>query len=226
MLVLKTWPTPNGQKVQILLEELGVPYCADPVNILRGDQFAPDFLEISPNNKIPALIDDQPETAGGKVTIFESGAIMLYLSERHGRFLGQTPAARLKTLEWLFFQCASLGPMLGQSTHFRRYAKTPAPYAIDRFTAEAQRLYGVVDRQLQRSQWLAGNDYTIADMASYPWLVRFRRQGVDLDEFSNVKRWIAAVAERPAVQRGMEILKDAARTQVLDNEAHSTLFKS
>lgn len=224
MLLLKTWPTPNGQKVQILLEEIGADYQAEPVNILRGEQFAPDFLAISPNNKIPALIDQDGAGPGQPITVFETGAIMLYLAEKFGRFIPLNPPERAQVLQWLFFQNSSLGPMLGQVTHFRRYAKEPVQYALDRYGAEATRLYGVVERRLSEAAWIAGDEYSIADMACYPWLVRFRRQGIDLDTHPAVKAWIARMSDRPAVQRGMDVLKDAARAVPMDDQGHATLF--
>ena len=223
MIVLKSWPTPNGQKVQILLEELGIEYRAEPVNILRGEQFAPDFLSISPNNKIPAILDE--DVPDKRVAVFETGAIMLYLAEKYGRFLPANGPGRTDVLQWLFFQCSNLGPMLGQATHFRRYAKEPVAYAIERYTAEASRLYGVVERRLITNDWLAGDVYSVADMASFPWLVRYRRQGQDIDAFPHIKAWIARMSARPAVQLGMDVLKDAAREIPLDAEAHDTLFK-
>lgn len=226
MIHLYSWPTPNGQKVQILLEELGADYLAKPVNILRGDQFDPLFLAFSPNNKIPAIIDTDAAGGKGAVSVFESGAVLLYLADKHARFVPRSLRERTEVLEWLFFQCSSLAPMLGQATHFRRYAADPVPYAIQRYTTEAVRLYGVVDKRLGERDWLAAGDYTIADMAMYPWLVRFRRQGVNLDDFPNVKAWIARVSARPAVKRGMDLLKEAARDTPIDNEARETLFKS
>lgn len=224
MLLLKTWPTPNGQKVQILLEELGVPYRADPVNILRAEQFAPDFLAISPNNKIPALVDEDGAGPGQPVALFESGAILLYLADKYGRFIPSDPAGRAAVVQWLFFQCSNLGPMLGQVTHFRRYAQENVAYAVERYGAEATRLYGVVERRLSASEWIGGAEYGIADMACYPWLVRFRRQGMDLDAHPAIKAWISRMSERDAVKRGMDVLKDVARETPLDEQARATLF--
>jgi len=224
MIHLYSWPTPNGQKVQILLEELGIEYRATPVNILRGEQFEPNFLEFSPNGKIPAIIDS--DGAGSKsITVFETGAILQYLAEKHGQFIPSDVAGRTQVLEWLFFQCSNLGPMLGQATHFRRYAAEPVPYAVTRYTTEATRLYGVLERRLTGRDWIAANEYGIADMASFPWICRHRRQGQDLNTFPNLKAWLARVSERPAVLRGMDVLKDAARETPLDAQAHDTLFK-
>lgn len=224
MLILKTWPTPNGQKVQILLEELGVAYRAEPVNILRGEQFAPEFLAISPNNKIPVLVDEDADRPKGTRAVCETGAILLYLAEKYQRFLPVADPGRIETVEWLFFQCSNLGPMLGQATHFRRYAAEPVPYAVDRYTTEATRLYGVMERRLADREWIAADTYSIADMACYPWMVRYRRQGQDINAFSAVKAWIARMSARPGVLRGMDVLKDAARETPLDEQAHATLF--
>ena len=225
MLELHSWPTPNGQKVQILLEELDVPYRATAVNILRGEQFDPAFLAFSPNGKIPALVDPDGAGPGQRVTVFETGAILLYLAEKFGRFIPAGVTGRAETLEWLFFQCSNLGPMLGQATHFRRYAAEPVPYAVERYSTEATRLYGVLERRLAGRDWIAAGEYGIADMASFPWMCRFRRQGQDIEAFPNVKAWLARVSARPAVGRGMDVLKDAARDTPLDVQAHDTLFK-
>jgi len=225
MVHLYSWPTPNGQKVQILLEELGVEYVATPVNILRGEQFDPAFLAFSPNNKIPAIVDSDGE-GGEPITVFESGAVLLYLADKHKQFVPPGLRDRTEVLEWLFFQCSSLGPMLGQATHFRRYAADPVPYAIQRYTTEALRLYGVVERRLSGREWLAAGAYTIADIATYPWMVRFRRQGVTLDDFPNVKAWIGRVSDRPAVKRGMDLLKEAALDTPIDAQAREALFKA
>jgi GSH-dependent disulfide-bond oxidoreductase len=226
MIHLYSWPTPNGQKVQILLEELGAEYKATPVNILRGEQFAPEFLAFSPNNKIPAIVDVDGAGAGQSIGVFESGAVLMYLAEKFERFFPQSRRERTEVLEWLFFQCGSLGPMLGQATHFRRYAADPVEYAIQRYTKEAVRLYGVLERRLAGREWIAAGEYTIADIATYPWTVRFRRQGVNLDDFPNVKAWIDRVSERPAVKRGMDLLKEAAMDTPVDDQARETLFKA
>lgn len=224
MIHLYSWPTPNGQKVQILLEELGCPYQVHAVNILRQEQFAADFLAISPNNKIPAVVDE--DTEGHRVSVFETGAILLYLAEKFGRFLPLDGAKRTQVLEWLFFQSASLGPMLGQASHFRRYAAEPNPYAIQRYTTEANRLYGVMERQLDGQEWLAAGEYSIADIGAFPWICRARRQGVNIEDYPRVKGWLTRISERPAVGRGMDVLKEIAVETPLDAEAHATLFKT
>ena len=224
MITLFTWPTPNGQKIQIMLEELNERYDARPVNILRGEQFEPAFLKISPNNKIPAITDSDVVQDGVPLSVFETGAILIYLAEKSGKFLPAGGPQRAKTLEWLLFQCSSLGPMLGQATHFRRYAKQDVAYAIERYTNEATRLYGVIERQLEHTAWIAGEDYGIADIATFPWICRHRRQGQDLERFPRTKAWLGRVSSRPAVSRGMDVFKDVARQAPLDDEAHQKLF--
>ncbi len=224
MIDLYSWATPNGHKIHILLEELGLPYRVHGVNIGRGEQFAPDFLAFSPNNKIPALIDsDGPD--GQPVSVFESGAILLYLAEKTGRFLGTGPRARIATLEWLMWQMGSIGPMLGQAHHFRQYAPEKIDYAIARYTNEAHRLYGVLDRRLASQPYLAGDDYTIADIATFPWCRSAANQGIDWAEFAHAKRWFDAIAARPAVQRGVQVLADA-RPPEMDATAREQLFGS
>jgi GSH-dependent disulfide-bond oxidoreductase len=207
MIDLYFWTTPNGYKVTILLEELGWPYNVIPVHIGKGEQFAPEFLKISPNNKIPALVDhDGPD--GKPIEIFESGAIMMYLAEKSGwRFMPADLRQRSEVIQWLMFQMSDLGPMLGQAHHFRRYAPETIPYAVDRYTNEAHRLYRVIDKRLGQAPYLAG-DYSIADMATYPWLRPYKWQGQDLAEFFNLSRWYSDVRTRPAVQRGLAVLKD------------------
>ncbi|AVZ80512.1 glutathione S-transferase [Zoogloeaceae bacteirum Par-f-2] len=205
MITLYTWATPNGQKISIALEELGLAYRVRTVDITRGEQFDPAFLEISPNNKIPAIVDhDGP--GGAPLAMFESGAILIYLAEKSGRLLPNEPRARFETLQWLMMQMGSIGPMLGQAHHFRRFAPERIPYAIERYTREAERLYGVLDKRLADHEWLAGgHQYSIADIATYPWLARHAWQGIELAAFPNVRRWFDTIAARPAVQRGMEI---------------------
>ncbi|GLC94457.1 thiol:disulfide oxidoreductase [Cupriavidus sp. TA19] len=205
MIDLYFWSTPNGYKVSILLEELTLPYNVIPVHIGKGQQFAPEFLAISPNNKIPAIIDhDGP--GGQAISMFESGAIMVYLAEKAGcRFMPQDPRKRYEVLQWLMFQMGGVGPMLGQAHHFRKYAPEKIDYAIDRYTREARRLYTVIDRRLADSEYLAG-DYSIADMATYPWLRAHKWQGQDIADFPHLQRWYSAVRERPAVQRGVGVL--------------------
>jgi len=196
MIDLWTWSTPNGRKVSILLEELGLPYRANAVDITRGEQQAPGFLAVSPNGKIPAIRD--PETG---MALMESGAIMIYLAEKAGRLLPTEPAARYRTLEWLMWQMGGLGPMLGQAHHFLHFHPGKAPYAEERYHQEARRLYGVLDRRLADRDYLAG-DYSIADIACWPWVSRFEWQGIDLADYPDVRRWYLAIAARPAVQRG------------------------
>lgn len=209
MLDLYFWATPNGYKVTILLEELGLEYRVVPVHIGKGEQFDPAFLKISPNNKIPALVDH--EGPGGKsVALFESGAMMMYLAEKVGwRFMPADIRKRYETIQWLMFQMGSVGPMLGQAHHFRRYANERIPYAVERYSNEATRLYGVLDKRLGEAEYLAG-EYSIADMAVYPWLRPYRWQGQDIAAWPNLQRWYSAVRERPAVQRGLAVLKDRA----------------
>lgn len=208
MIDLYFWSTPNGYKVSILLEELGLPYNVIPVHIGKGEQFRPEFLRISPNNKIPALVD--PEGPGGApIALFESGAIMMYLAEKQGwAFLPQDLRARYEVVQWLMFQMGGVGPMLGQAHHFRKYAPEKIGYAIDRYTKEARRLYTVIDRRLAEAEYLAGDRYSIADMATYPWLRAHKWQGQDLADFPNLQRWYAVVRARPAVQRGLAVLEE------------------
>ncbi len=207
MIDLYSWPTPNGNKIHIMLEECGLPYRVHPVNISANEQFKPEFLAISPNNKIPAMVDsDGPD--GKPMSVFESGAMLVYLAGKTGRFLGKTDRARYETLQWLMFQMGGLGPMLGQAHHFRFYAPEKVPYAIERYTQEAKRLYGVLDKRLSQSRYLAGPDYTIADMAVFPWLRTWERQGVQMTDYPAVKKWFDAIAARPAVQRGVQVLAD------------------
>jgi len=222
---LYTWPTPNGQKVHIMLEELGLPYNVHAINIGAGDQFKPDFLKISPNNKIPAIVD--PHGPDGKpYSVFESGAILVYLAGKTDRLMGSSTAEKYRVLQWLMFQMGGVGPMLGQNHHFRVYAPEPLPYAIERYTNESRRLYGVVDRQLGDNEYVAGSNYTIADIAIWPWFHSYERQGVDLNEFPNVKRWFDVIGARPAVQRGMQVLADQRRPLEDDPKAREIMFGS
>ncbi|MEM5438904.1 glutathione binding-like protein [Paraburkholderia diazotrophica] len=225
MIDVYSWATPNGHKIHIMLEETGLEYKAHPINIGAGDQFTHEFLEISPNNKIPAIVDsDGPKRADGKpFSLFESGAILIYLAEKTGKFLPIDPAARYETLQWLMFQMGGIGPMLGQTHHFRVYAPQPIEYAINRYTNEAKRLYGVMDAKLGNTRYLAGNDYTIADIATYPWTRSWQNQGLQIDEFPNVKRWQEEIAARPAVQRGVEVLA-SERAPLMDEKAKEVLF--
>jgi len=219
------WPTPNGWKISILLEELGVPYDVHFVNIGAGDQFKPEFLKISPNNRMPAIID--PEGPGGEpISVFESGAILQYLGRKFGRFYPQDERARVAVEEWLFWQVGGLGPMAGQAHHFRNYAPEKIAYGIDRYTNEVHRLYGVMNKRLESNDYLGGSDYSIADMASIGWVVPYKNQGQDIEEFPHLKRWFETVKARPAVERGLELGK-AEREKVNlanDKDAQKVLF--
>jgi GST-like protein len=222
MIDLYGWPTPNLFKVTILLEELGLPYNAIPVDIGRGDQFKPDFLKISPNNKMPAIVDsDGPD--GKPMSLFESGAILMYLAEKSGRFMPQDMRGRYQVIQWLMFQMGGIGPMLGQVHHFRQYAPEPIPYAIDRYTNEASRLYNVVDKRLGEVPYLA-DDYSIADMAVFPWLRLYERQGQKLEDYPNLKRWFETIDARPAVKKGVTILADKRRAGPMDEKQREILF--
>ena len=203
MIDLYYWPTPNGDKITIFLEEAGLDYAINPIDISAGDQFKPEFLAFSPNNRMPAIMDHSPAHGGEPIGVFESGAILVYLAEKTGRFLTAYISGRKTTLEWLFWQVGGLGPMAGQNHHFALYAPEKLPYAIDRYVKETNRLYGVLDRRLAGRDWIAG-DYSIADMASYPWVVPRKRQGQNLDEFPNLHRWFDAMRARPAVVRAYE----------------------
>ena len=223
MIDLYTWPTPNGHKVHIMLEETGLAYNVIAVDINNGDQFDPDYLKISPNNKMPAMIDpDGPE--GGPYSLFESGAILMYLAEKTGRFMPSDMAARYRVLQWLMFQMGGIGPMFGQAHHFRQYAPEKIPYAVDRYTNEARRLYGVLDRRLADAEFLA-DDYSIADMAVFPWTRSYERQGQTLDDFANVKRWFEAINTRPAVERALKVLAGRRKPNFeKDEDARRNLF--
>ena len=200
MIDLYTWSTPNGRKASIMLEECGLPYEVHPIDITKDEQFAPDFLKISPNNKIPAIVDRD-----NGWSVFESGAILIYLAEKTGRFLPREPKRRLETLEWLMFQMGGVGPMLGQAHHFLKFNPGKAPYAEERYGKEAQRLYGVIDRRLAESPYLAGPEVTIADFATWPWLSRWEWQGIDMAAFPHVRRWYGELAARPGLQRGYDV---------------------
>ena len=201
MIELYYWPTPNGHKITLFLEEAGLDYRIRPVNIGKGEQFDPAFLRIAPNNRMPAITDSAPADGGAPVSVFESGAILLYLAEKTRRFLPADPRGRTETLQWLFWQMAGLGPMLGQNHHFSGYAPEKIPYAIERYVNETRRLYGVLDKRLADRPFVAGADYTIADMACYPWIVPYERQGMRLEDFPQLRRWFDAIAARPATQR-------------------------
>ncbi len=220
MIDLYSAATPNGQKIHIMLEEVGLPYRVTWVSISKGEQFEPGFLDISPNNKIPAIVDhDGPDAE--PVSVFESGAILLYLAEKTGRFLPSAPRARLEVLQWLFWQMGGFGPMLGQAHHFNAYAPERIRYAMDRYTNEAGRLYHVLDRRLAGGDYVAG-DYSIADMAIFPWCRLYKRQGLRIEDFPNVKRWFDVIAARPAVAEGMAQLEDKAGE--FTEESWSNLF--
>lgn len=223
MIKLYMWATSNGYKASIMLEEIGLPYELCPVDIGKGEQFAPDFLKISPNNKIPAIVD--PDGPGGKpISMFESGAILIYLAEKAGRLLPQTPRERYRVLEWLMFQMGGVGPMFGQAHHFRHYAKDRHPYSIDRYTQESARLYGVMERRLGEAAYLAG-DYSIADIAVFPWVRRYERHGQKLEDYPNVHRWYDGIAARPAVIAGLKPLAEGEqRGIVIDETSHDLLF--
>jgi GST-like protein len=221
MIDLYSWPTPNGQKVHITLEECALPYRVHPIDIGAGDQFATEFLAISPNNKIPAIVDsDGPD--GRPISLFESGAILIYLAAKAARLLPVALRDRYAALQWLMFQVGHVGPMLGQAHHFRQYAPERIEYAVDRYTREAARLYGVMDRHLAGIDYFAG-EYSIADIAIYPWTRSYENQGIDLTQFPNVQRWHKVVSDRPAVRRGLEVLKDRRRA-LLDERSREVLF--
>lgn len=223
MIDVYSWPTPNGHKVHIMLEECGLPYQTHAIHIGRGDQFQPDFLKISPNNKIPAIVDsDGPD--GQPIALFESGAILLYLAAKVGRFLPQDVRQRYDVLQWLMFQMGGVGPMLGQAHHFRIYAPEKIPYAVDRYTNEARRLYGVMNGQIQRTgAYIAGPDYSIADIAIYPWLRSWQNQGIDWADFPQLKDWFDRVGARPAVRRGEQVLADQ-RNDIRTDAEKEVLF--
>ena len=226
MIQLYFWATPNAYKVSILLEELRLQYEVVPVHIGKGAQFRPEFLAISPNNKIPAIVDEEgPDNA--PIAIFESGAIMMYLADKVGSdLLPADSRRRVAVTQWLMFQMGGVGPMLGQAHHFRKYAPEPIEYAIDRYTKEARRLYGVIDTRLGQSEYLGGNAYSLADIATYPWLRPYKLQGQNIDDWPNLKRWYAAVRARPAVQRGLAVMAEKVdrNTQAPSGERWNNLF--
>ena len=226
MIDLYYWPTPNGHKVTMFLEEAGLDYTLKAVNIGKGDQFKPDFLAIAPNNRMPAIVDHAPDGGGAPVSLFESGAILLYLAEKTGRFIAADLPGRAEVLQWLFWQMGGLGPMLGQNHHFTQYAPEKVPYAIDRYVKETNRLYGVLDRRLADRPYVAGADYSIADMAAYPWIVPYEKQGQRLEDFPHLARWFRAIAERPATRaayaRAPEVNPDHGQT--LSEDAKKVMF--
>lgn len=222
MIDVYSWPTPNGHKIHIMLEECGLSYRAIAVDISAGAQFSPDFLAISPNNKIPAIVDaDGPDAK--PIALFESGAILIYLASKVGRFLGETDREKYQTLQWLMFQMGGFGPMLGQAHHFRLYAPEKIDYAYERYTNEANRLYGVLDKQLAQTPYLAGDHYTVADIACFPWARSAANQGVDWSRYPNAKRWFEEIHARPAVLRGLQVLAQR-RKPLTDDKAKDVLF--
>ncbi|HMO44592.1 MAG TPA: glutathione binding-like protein [Rubrivivax sp.] len=222
MIEVYSWATPNGHKVHVMLEECGLPYKVFPVDIGKGEQFRSDFLAISPNNKIPAIVDpDGPD--GRPIPLFESGAILLYLAGKTGRFLPAGTAAKYEVLQWLMFQVGGVGPMLGQAHHFRIYAPEKIPYAIERYSSEARRLYGVMNKRLAKSRYLGGAEYSIADIATFPWLRSWKNQGIDWNDHPHLKGWFDEIAARPAVKRGVEVLTDL-RKPLSDEQAREALF--
>jgi GSH-dependent disulfide-bond oxidoreductase len=223
MIELYYWTTPNGHKITIFLEESGLPYRIVPVNISAGDQFKPAFLRISPNNRIPAIIDDDPAEPGAPISVFESGEILLYLAEKSGKFLPKDLRGRTEALQWLFWQMGGLGPMAGQNHHFKQYAPEKLPYAIDRYVNETNRLYGVLDKRLADREFMGGA-YSIADMASYPWIVPHERQGQRLEDFPNLKRWFEAIRARPAVIRAYELAKKINTQPTVSDASRNVLF--
>jgi GST-like protein len=223
MIDLYYWPTPNGHKITMFLEEAGLPYQIKPVNIGRGEQFQPDFLRIAPNNRMPAIVDHAPADGGAPLSVFESGAILVYLADKTGRFLAPKVRPRMEALQWLFWQMGGLGPMAGQTHHFLHYAPEKIQYPIDRYVNETSRLYAVLDRRLAERAFIAG-DYSIADMACYPWIVPHQRQNQALEDFPHLRRWFEAIRARPAVERAYEKGKVISSQPVVDDEAKKFLF--
>lgn len=224
MIELYYWTTPNGHKITMFLEEAELPYTIIPINIGTGDQFKPDFLKISPNNRIPAIVDREPAGGGDPISVFESGAILLYLAEKSGKLIPADLRERVEVLQWLFWQMGGLGPMAGQNHHFNQYAPEKIPYAIDRYVNETGRLYAVLNQRLSNRQFVAGNHYSIADIAAYPWVVPYERQGQMLEDFPNLKRWFETIQARPATVRAYE-KAEAFKDQALNIEqSRSMLF--
>ncbi|MGG6297070.1 glutathione S-transferase N-terminal domain-containing protein [Leptolyngbya sp. AN02str] len=223
MIDLYYWPTPNGHKITIFLEEAGLDYQIIPINIGAGDQFKPEFLKIAPNNRMPAIVDHNPSDGGEPISVFESGAILLYLAEKTGKFLSRNLRDRSTTLEWLFWQMGGLGPMAGQNHHFSQYAPEKLPYAIERYVKETNRLYGVMNRRLADHEFLA-NEYSIADMAAYPWIVPYEKQGQNLSEFPNLKRWFETIQGRSAVVRAYEKGAPFTSQSIMTEESKKVLF--
>jgi GST-like protein len=223
MIDLHYWPTPNGHKVTMLLEETAIPYRIVPVNIGKGEQFKPEFLAISPNNRMPAIVDHRPLEGGPPISVFESGAILLYLADKIEQFIPSGIRGRTEVTEWLFWQVAGLGPMAGQNHHFSRYAPEKIPYAIDRYVKETNRLYGVLNKRLAGREFIAG-DYSIADMAAYPWVVPHEAQGQNLSDFPHLKRWFETIKVRPATVRAYELAPSFSNNSPMTEEAKKILF--
>ncbi len=224
MIDLYYWPTPNGHKITMFLEETELPYRIVPVDISKGDQFKPEFLAFSPNNRMPAIIDSAPADGGASISVFESGAILVYLAEKAGRLLPQELRGRTAALEWLFWQVGGLGPMAGQNHHFSRYAPEKIPYAIERYVNETNRLYGIMDRRLSAQPYLAGKDFSIADLAAYPWIVPWQLQSQDLAQFPALKRWFDGIAARPATLRAYARAEEFRTTPLITEESRKILF--
>jgi GST-like protein len=223
MIELSYWTTPNGHKVTIFLEEAGVPYKITPIDISKGEQFKPEFLAIAPNNRIPAILDTEPADGGAPLSIFESGAILEYLADKHQQFLPTAAREKFEVLQWVYWQMGGLGPMAGQNHHFVQYAPERIPYAMERYIKETNRLYGVLNKRLADREFIAGA-YSIADMASYPWIVPHERQQQRLEDFPHLERWFEAVAARPAVQRAYELAKQINVAPTVTPESHALLF--
>ncbi len=223
MIELYSWATPNGHKIHIMLEETGLRYRVHGVNIRTGDQFKPEFLKISPNNRIPAIVD--PDGPKGKpLSLMESGAILLYLASKTGKFLPEDLAQRWNCMQWLMWQMGGVGPMFGQANHFRRYAKDKIEYAVERYTSEANRLTHVLDKQLAQTKFVAGNEYTIADMAIFPWIRNADQRGINMKEYPNAQRWFDTIHARPAVQRALQVLSNESNSNPVDDKAREVMF--
>ncbi len=226
MIDLYFWPTPNGWKISIALEEMELPYSVLPVNIAKGEQFQREFLDVSPNNRIPAIVDREPIGGGEPFPVFETGAILLYLAEKTGKFMPPDPRGRSDVIQWVMWQMGGLGPMLGQHGHFKLYAPEKVPYALERYRNEADRLYGVLDKRLEGREHICG-DYSIADMMSWPWVITYKSQGIDLDAFPNIRRWYDALKQRPALRRGYDVGRDIKKATFQggpDEESRKHLF--
>ena len=224
MIDLYYWTTPNGHKITMFLEEVGLAYRILPVNIGKGDQFKPEFLAIAPNNRMPAIVDHEPPGGGAPISVFESGAILLYLADKTHKLIPADVRGRVEVLQWLFWQMGGLGPMAGQNHHFSQYAPEKVPYAINRYVNETNRLYGVLNKRLADREFVAGAQYSIADIASYPWIVPYERQGQKLEDFPNLKRWFEAIAARPSTVRAYAKAQEINTTPTMSEEAKKVLF--